>query len=82
MRNKHGFTLLNAYEGSLNGDTSFRLLFEWLREQEDYENEYKSDDVDKNYYISKEFVRLKNKLKVGKQYKVTFTVVVQIFMKI
>ena len=53
VRNKHSFTLLNAYEGSLNGDTSFRLLFEWLREQEDYENEYKSDDVDKNYYISR-----------------------------
>lgn len=53
VRNKHSFTLLNAYEGSLNGDASFRLLFEWFREQEDYENEYKSDILDKNYYNSR-----------------------------
>jgi predicted ATP-binding protein involved in virulence len=39
IRSKHSFSLLDSYNESLISGASFRLFFEWFREQEDLENE-------------------------------------------
>ena len=41
IREKHSFTLLTAYDESLTGGANFRTFFEWFREREDLENEYR-----------------------------------------
>jgi predicted ATP-binding protein involved in virulence len=39
IREKHSFSLLEAYDDSLIGGANFRTFFEWFREREDLENE-------------------------------------------
>lgn len=39
IRTEHKFDLVETYDNSLNGETNFRLFFEWFREREDLENE-------------------------------------------
>lgn len=39
IRKKHTFEPIDAYEESLAGGVSFRIFFEWFRQQEDIENE-------------------------------------------
>lgn len=39
IRTAHKFDLVETYDNSLNGETNFRLFFEWFREREDLENE-------------------------------------------
>ena len=44
IRKRHQFDRLSAYDQALSGSpSSFRLFFEWFREREDLENEYRSD---------------------------------------
>ena len=44
IRKKHRFDRLSAYDQALSGSpSSFRLFFEWFREREDLENEYRRD---------------------------------------
>ena len=44
IRKRHQFDRLSAYDQALSGSpSSFRLFFEWFREQEDLENEYRRD---------------------------------------
>ncbi len=39
IRNRHAFTLFEAYDESLTSGANFRTFFEWFREREDLENE-------------------------------------------
>lgn len=39
IRTEHKFDLVETYDNSLNGETNFRLFFEWFRVREDLENE-------------------------------------------
>ena len=44
IRKRHQFDRLSAYDQALSGSpSSFRLFFEWFREREDLENEYRRD---------------------------------------
>ena len=44
IRTKHRFERLAAYDQALSGSSSnFRIFFEWFREREDLENEYRLD---------------------------------------
>ena len=44
IRKKHPFDRLSAYDQALSGESSnFRIFFEWFREREDLENEYRLD---------------------------------------
>ena len=44
IRKRHHFDRLSAYDLALSGSpSSFRLFFEWFREREDLENEYRRD---------------------------------------
>ena len=44
IRKKHRFERLSAYDQALSGSSSnFRIFFEWFREREDLENEYRLD---------------------------------------
>lgn len=42
IRKKHDFELLAAYDQALGSGASFKLFFEWFRNREDLENEYRS----------------------------------------
>ena len=45
IRTKHRFERLAAYDQALSGSsTNFRIFFEWFREREDLENEYRLDN--------------------------------------
>ena len=45
IRKRHRFARLSAYDQALSGSpSSFRLFFEWFREREDLENEYRRDN--------------------------------------
>ena len=45
IRTRHRFDRLAAYDQALSGEgRSFRVFFEWFREREDLENEYRIDD--------------------------------------
>ena len=47
IRTRHRFDRLAAYDQALSGEgRSFRVFFEWFREREDLENEYRIDDPD------------------------------------
>lgn len=59
IRKTHKFSLLEAYDQSLNGDANFRLFFEWFREQEDLENENLS-----NIEIENELDKAENSLEL------------------
>ena len=41
IRKKHPLTLLTAYDDALTSGANFRIFFEWFREREDLENEYR-----------------------------------------
>ena len=44
IRKKHQFDRLSAFDQALSGSpSSFRLFFEWFREREDLENEFRRD---------------------------------------
>ena len=44
IRKRHQFDRLAAYDQALSGDwSSFRIFFEWFREREDLENEWRLD---------------------------------------
>ena len=44
IRKRHRFDRLSAYDQALSGSpSSFRLFFEWFREREDLENEFRRD---------------------------------------
>ena len=47
IRAKNEFSLLEAYDGSLDAGVNFRSFFEWYRNREDLENE-KYRDLDQN----------------------------------
>lgn len=42
IRKKHEFDQISAYEGALTSGADFRLFFEWFRNQEDLENEFRA----------------------------------------
>ena len=47
IRTRHRFDRLAAYDQALSGEgRSFRVFFEWFREREDLENEYRIDKPD------------------------------------
>lgn len=41
IRERHRFTLMSAYDDALTSGANFRTFFEWFREREDLENEYR-----------------------------------------
>lgn len=47
IRSSHQFELLDAYDESLTSGANFRTFFEWFRDREDLENEYRryQDDL-------------------------------------
>lgn len=49
IRTRHIFDIYSAFEKSIENRIDFRTFFEWYRNQEDYENEYKIKTGDLNY---------------------------------
>ena len=49
IRTHHSFDIYSAFEKSIENKIDFRTFFEWYRNQEDYENEYKIATGDLNY---------------------------------
>lgn len=49
IRTHHTFDIYSAFEKSIENKIDFRTFFEWYRNQEDYENEYKIETGNLNY---------------------------------
>jgi predicted ATP-binding protein involved in virulence len=49
IREKHDFSLLEAYDDALTGEANFRHFFEWFQNREDLENEMKKENHDFSY---------------------------------
>ena len=49
IRTHHTFDIYSAFEKAIENKIDFRTFFEWYRNQEDYENEYKIETGDLNY---------------------------------
>lgn len=49
IRTHHTFDIYSAFEKSIENKIDFRTFFEWYRNQEDYENEYKIETGDLSY---------------------------------
>lgn len=49
IRTHHTFDIYSAFEKAIENKIDFRTFFEWYRNQEDYENEYKIETGDLTY---------------------------------
>lgn len=49
IRTHHTFDIYSAFEKAIENRIDFRTFFEWYRNQEDYENEYKIETGDLKY---------------------------------